>query len=126
MNTEERCEDRHAAACAVCSDGGDLLCCDACPTAVHHNCVGLETIPEVCASSIQPCTRQAAVRSCSQVSASIDTCHKNERQAEHSQEGREAEEIQEIQIQPGGRAVMNRSIAVVGHCTVVASMPTFA
>ena len=47
MNAEERCEDRHAAACAVCSDGGDLLCCDACPTAVHPACIGLEAIPEV-------------------------------------------------------------------------------
>jgi len=47
VNAEERCEDRHAAACAVCSEGGDLLCCDACPTAVHTTCVGLETIPEV-------------------------------------------------------------------------------
>ena len=50
MNAEERCEDRHAAACAICSEGGDLLCCDACPTAVHLACVGLDAIPEVCAS----------------------------------------------------------------------------
>jgi chromodomain-helicase-DNA-binding protein 5 len=50
VNDEERCEDRHAAACAICSEGGDLLCCDACPTAVHLACVGLEAIPEVCTS----------------------------------------------------------------------------
>ena len=47
MNCEERCEDRHASACLACGDGGDLLCCDACPNAVHPACVGLETVPEV-------------------------------------------------------------------------------
>ena len=47
MNCEERCEDRHASACLVCGDGGDLLCCDACPNAVHPTCVSLETVPEV-------------------------------------------------------------------------------
>ncbi len=47
VNAEERCEDRHAASCAVCGDGGDLLCCDACPTAVHPACIGMESIPEV-------------------------------------------------------------------------------
>lgn len=52
VNAEERCEDRHAAACAVCSDGGDLLCCDACPTAVHPACIGLEAIPEASSRSL--------------------------------------------------------------------------
>ncbi|CAK0734199.1 hypothetical protein CVIRNUC_000397 [Coccomyxa viridis] len=46
VNCEERCEDRHASACLVCGDGGDLLCCDACPNAVHPTCVSLETVPE--------------------------------------------------------------------------------
>lgn len=48
----ERSADRHASACSVCKDGGDLLCCDGCPSAVHPLCVGIQEIPEVC----QTCT----------------------------------------------------------------------
>lgn len=50
MNEEERSADRHGSACMVCMDGGDLLCCDGCPNAVHPFCVGLEEIPEVTAA----------------------------------------------------------------------------
>jgi hypothetical protein len=48
VNDEERSSDRHASTCSVCLDGGDLLCCDGCPSAVHPLCVGLTDIPEVC------------------------------------------------------------------------------
>ncbi len=47
MNDEARDPDRHGSACAACGDGGDLLCCDGCPTAVHPACVGLAEVPEV-------------------------------------------------------------------------------
>ena len=47
VNDEARDSDRHASVCGACGDGGDLLCCDGCPAAVHPLCVGLEQIPEV-------------------------------------------------------------------------------
>ncbi|KAI4322336.1 hypothetical protein L6164_022041 [Bauhinia variegata] len=31
--------------CSICSDGGDLLCCDGCPRAFHIDCVPLSSIP---------------------------------------------------------------------------------
>lgn len=48
MNDEARNPDRHGSACSACGDGGDLLCCDGCPAAVHAACVGLAEVPEVC------------------------------------------------------------------------------
>jgi hypothetical protein len=38
--------DGHLDTCAVCSEGGDMLCCDGCPGAYHTGCVGLTTVPE--------------------------------------------------------------------------------
>ncbi|KAF8721422.1 hypothetical protein HU200_023135 [Digitaria exilis] len=32
--------------CSVCHDGGEILLCDSCPSSYHHDCVGLEAIPE--------------------------------------------------------------------------------
>ncbi|KAL1361483.1 hypothetical protein AAHE18_03G007000 [Arachis hypogaea] len=31
--------------CSICSDGGDLLCCDGCPRAFHIDCVPLPSVP---------------------------------------------------------------------------------
>ena len=31
--------------CRVCLDGGDLLCCDACPATFHLDCLGLADLP---------------------------------------------------------------------------------
>ncbi len=52
MNDEARHSDRHASVCAACGDGGDLICCDGCPTAVHPLCIGMEEVPEVGAPAI--------------------------------------------------------------------------
>lgn len=47
VNDQARSTDRHGSYCGICMDGGDLLCCDGCPTAVHPFCIGLEEIPDV-------------------------------------------------------------------------------
>lgn len=49
VNDQARSTDRHGSYCGICMDGGDLLCCDGCPTAVHPFCIGLEEIPDVSA-----------------------------------------------------------------------------
>ncbi|KAK8681646.1 hypothetical protein V6N13_054048 [Hibiscus sabdariffa] len=32
--------------CSVCCDGGELICCDRCPSAFHAKCVGLKEVPD--------------------------------------------------------------------------------
>ena len=32
-------EDNHMEYCRVCRDGGDLLCCDRCPSSYHMHCL---------------------------------------------------------------------------------------
>ena len=41
-------EDDHMEFCRVCKDGGELLCCDLCPSAYHPQCVTppLKEMPE--------------------------------------------------------------------------------
>lgn len=46
--------------CFICSEGGELLCCDGCPRVFHYTCVGLRRIPRgktfchMCDSSVKP------------------------------------------------------------------------
>ena len=44
----EQDDDEHQEFCRVCKDGGELLCCDSCPSAYHTHCLNppLSDIPD--------------------------------------------------------------------------------
>lgn len=59
-------EDHNDSACAVCSDGGVLICCESCPQAYHVSCLE-EGVPEddddagwTCAMGGRECCRRRA------------------------------------------------------------------
>ena len=39
-------EDDHMEFCRVCKDGGELLCCDTCPSSYHIHCLN-PPLPEI-------------------------------------------------------------------------------
>ncbi|XP_070207054.1 chromodomain-helicase-DNA-binding protein 4-like isoform X3 [Littorina saxatilis] len=45
---QEQEEDDHMEFCRVCKDGGELLCCDACPSSYHTHCLNppLKVVPD--------------------------------------------------------------------------------
>lgn len=59
-------EDDHMEFCRVCKDGGELLCCDACPSSYHLHCLN-PPLPEIpngewlcprCTVSVLPAPRR--------------------------------------------------------------------
>ncbi|KAL6657289.1 hypothetical protein ACP70R_005069 [Stipagrostis hirtigluma subsp. patula] len=47
VRRKEECTDPAGdSVCSICNDGGELVLCDHCPSTFHHDCLGLDAVPD--------------------------------------------------------------------------------
>ncbi|GLE05885.1 hypothetical protein PINS_up015066 [Pythium insidiosum] len=77
--------------CYICTEGGELLCCDGCPRVFHYSCVGLRRVPRgktfchFCDSSVKP------VFPAARAAPSVDTPQKSPAQTDEGEANSDVE-----------------------------------
>ncbi|TMW60247.1 hypothetical protein Poli38472_000289 [Pythium oligandrum] len=78
--------------CYICTEGGELLCCDGCPRVFHFTCVGLRRVPRGktfchhCDSSVKPVFPVAASSSSRNTAAASKSRKEPETESEDEEE----------------------------------------